>query len=186
MTAIIGALWIAFTYVQNQKAQAHQEMAARLKESQVRLLEAQKSFLDKKMQTFFETADVAGKIINATPNSSEWNELWQRFWSLRWSEMEMVGTPDIRERMRSVAEAASILHKKPINEADFGEAHYLRWMVECLADQLRAAAESSWQTEVAYVKPTLPGGCYAGFEELPEPRFVPHPAGQEPARTPAR
>jgi hypothetical protein len=49
--------------------------------------------------------------------------------------MEMVGTPAIRERMRGVAEAMSIIHNKPEADPDEGEYHYLRWMVECLADE---------------------------------------------------
>jgi len=126
------------------------------------------------------------QMINAKPNSPEWNQLWQRFWSLRWAEMEMLGTPAIRERMRGAAEAMSILHKKQADQPDMGEDHYLRWMVECLSDELRASMEISWQTEVAYVKLPMPGGCYAGFEDMPAPRFVPHPPGQEPPRTPAR
>jgi hypothetical protein len=85
MTGIIGGLWLAFTYVENQKALAEKEMATRLKESQVRLFEAQKPFLDKKLQIFFEADTLAGQMINDKPNSPEWNQHWQRFWSLRWA-----------------------------------------------------------------------------------------------------
>jgi hypothetical protein len=193
MTAIVGALWIAWTYLNDQRAKSEidaQNRAHDMKqsgtESRIRLLEAQKPFLDKKLQIYFETGTIAGKLINAQPNTPEWNQLRDQFWALRWSEMEMVGTPTIRERMRGVAEALSILHKKPEGDPDRGEAHYLRWMVECLADELRSSTEASWREEVAYVKPDLPSGCHAGFEAPPDPLFVPHSAGEEPARTPAR
>jgi hypothetical protein len=193
MTAIIGGIWIALTYLWDHSAQAEkdrlqadQDREQRFQESRVRLLEAQKPFLDRKLQTYFDTAQVAGKLVIATPNSPEWNQLRDRFWSLRWSEMEMVGSPEIRERMRAVAEAMTILHNKQEDDPDRGEAHYLRWMVECLADELRSSMETAWQTEVAYRKQNLPGGCYAGFEEAPDPKFVPHAPGQEPPRTPAR
>jgi hypothetical protein len=186
MTAIIGGLWVAWTYVENQSAQAAKDAEARRKESEVRLLEAQKPFLNKKLEIYFQTANAAGKIINAKANGQEWNQLRNQLWSLRWSEMEMVGTPAIRERMRGVAEAMSIIHNKPEADPDEGEYHYLRWMVECLADELRASMEKSWQAEIAYVKSDLPSGCHAGFEEAPPPRFVPQEPGKEPPRTPAR
>jgi hypothetical protein len=193
MTAIVGGLWIAWTYLNDQRArsndesrQVEKESARSLEESRVSLLEAQKLFLDKKLEIFLETAQVSGKLVNTKPNSPEWNQLRDQFWSLRWSKMEMVGTPAIRERMRAVGEALNILENKPEGDPDRGEAHYLRWMVECLADEVRTTLESSWQTEIAYDKQKLPAGCRAGFEEPPTPKFVPHAPGVEPPRTPSR
>ena len=77
MTAIVGAIWIAWTYLNDQRAQAEREAESQANvmkqaesESRVRLLEAQKPFLDKKLQIFFETASVAGNLVNAKPNEA--------------------------------------------------------------------------------------------------------------------
>jgi hypothetical protein len=142
MTAIVGALWIAGTYLHDQRVRAANDEGTQTQQSQIRLLEAQKAFLQEKLRVFVEAANVAGKIVSTEPDSAEWDPLWKRFWSLRWSEMEMVGNPKIRQRMRAVADAMSKRHEAALkHQPDEGRAHYLRWMVECLADELRRDTE---------------------------------------------
>jgi hypothetical protein len=54
------------------------------------VIQAQKPFLEKQRKLFFETAEVAGKLIEwgIDSNGEEWKQYTNRFWKLRWGELE--------------------------------------------------------------------------------------------------
>jgi hypothetical protein len=164
-----GAFWTATTWwVVRSDAHATTEFTRRL--------EAQRPFLAEKLRLFVETAQIAGTLAAHSPDIAhdDWRKAELRFWSLRWSELEMVGNPAIRNAMRRVQESIVEL-KKDTRNPDL--QHDLRWMVECLADELRLSLEVSWgnvrpfndkgpdpfgRRTLEDLRSEMPSGCAAG------------------------
>jgi hypothetical protein len=59
MTAVIGAVWIAFTYLDQQKEIQRQQSNQATKDSTTRLIKARKPFTDKQL-ALFETPQIVG------------------------------------------------------------------------------------------------------------------------------
>jgi hypothetical protein len=130
-----------------------------------RRIEAQKPFLEKKLNLYFEAVRLGATLAEwgADPTSDQWKDAQKKFWALRWGELELVGDPDLRDAMRRVG--------AQINEVEYDPTrarHDLRWAVECLADQLRKSLEIAWGT-VEQDKQSQPSGCTEG-RNVP-PRF---------------
>ena len=90
-----------------------------------RELEARRPFLTKQLETYFETAKVAGRLVNLDTATPEWQAAHDKFYRLRWSEMEIVGNPAIRQAMRRVQYA---LVDGEQAKWDAASQHALRWM----------------------------------------------------------
>jgi hypothetical protein len=91
----------------------------------------------------------------------------------------MAGDPGIRQAMRRVQYA--MLQRK--NDNSEPAKHKLRWMVECLADELRLSLENTWgafptaaRTATGEQRAELPEGCGQGQDgEPPLPPIVRRP-----------
>jgi hypothetical protein len=129
VVAVAGGLWAVHTYLAQESAKVEQSR-----------LNAQEPFLRKQLDLFFTTAEVTGQLINLKPDTPEWDAAEKRFWSLRWSEVEMAGDAGIRQAMRRVQYA---LVQRKTDSRELAK-HKLRWMVECLADELRLSLENTW------------------------------------------
>jgi len=82
LTAIIGGLWTLNLYLdQREKDQRAMSESAR-KEQETRLLEAQKPFLVKQLDLYFETASLVGKLVTTDPSEPNWKDLERRYWAL--------------------------------------------------------------------------------------------------------
>src|SRR6266550_849493 len=126
LTVVVGALWGLWTYIESQKAaeelrltqaktfeeqrQAQQKEAdaqQRLqvaREANTRRVEAQKPFLTKQLELYFETANVVGKLVTLAPaptdqSSKEYEEALRRFYALYWSELSMVEHKNVESAM---------------------------------------------------------------------------------------
>ena len=83
----------------------------------------------------------------------EWRKAELRFWALRWSELEMVGTPEIRHWMRELQKAILALKEDSTNE---DLQHNVRWKAECVADAL--AGPLTWigsKYRATHLSPTV-------------------------------
>jgi hypothetical protein len=75
----------------------------------------------------------------------------------------MVGNPAIRQAMRRVVYAVLDVDDPTKDKEE--SAYQLRWMIECLADELRLALEASWGNipkpgeTASSVGQSLPSGC---------------------------
>jgi hypothetical protein len=138
--------------------------------AETRKLEAQRPFLQKKLDIYFEAVHVAGMLTDPaiTVDSAGWKENTKRFWELRWSELEMVGDPAIRDAARRIAEQITEVNHDPLRPR-----HDLRWMVECLSDEARLSLEHSWgyqpnesrRTATGQSVSKLPKGCTSGRDK---------------------
>lgn len=180
-TALTAGYWTYYTYTSDkqerseaaniaernlQQTRADTERTA----AETRKLEAQRPFLQKKLDIYFETAHVSGRLteIDLSPISQEWKDNANRFWELRWSELEMVGDAGIREAARRVGEQIVEVENDPLRDR-----HDLRWMVECLSDELRLSLENSWEyvpdlsrlTATGLPASKLPKGCTSGTDK---------------------
>lgn len=180
-TALVAGVWTYYTFqaertehaadaAQQQRNIDQTRASAEKTAAETRKLEAQRPFLQKKLDIYFEAAQVAGRLTDWTLSSDnpDWKENARRFWALRWSELEMVGDAGIREAARRVGEQITEAEHNPARDR-----HDLRWMVECLSDELRFSLEHSWGYRPDASRPTatgqsvskLPTGCSSGREK---------------------
>lgn len=145
LTVVGGALWGLYTYLDHQK-EAQRLLAIEVRKDAItRTVEARKPFLEKQLALYFETAQVAGKIVTLTPTDDEWKGVERRFWELYWSELSMVEDRAVEEAMVkfskklydytarkkfTVTNVKEEELKRPLFEAAFELAHAIRKSIE--------------------------------------------------------
>jgi hypothetical protein len=161
LTVVGAALWGLYTYIASQRqaealrlaqtrnleeqriAQQKDAEQQRLfqiqREANTRRIEAQKPFLTKQLDLYFETAKVVGRLItiSRTNEGDEYERLKQRYYALYWSELSMVEHPNVERAMiefRSAFERYDTSNQK----VDAERAAYK------LAHAIREAIESAW------------------------------------------
>ncbi len=152
MTAIVGGLWIAFTYLDHQREAQKEEIERAKHENATQLVQAQSPFLRKQLDLYFETAQVAGKLVVYTPDDKEWAETEQRFWALYWSELSMVEDRRVEEAMVTLSKrlydyTASRKMTKEHNQSfddTKGKQPLSNASLE-LAHAIRKSIESAWR-----------------------------------------
>jgi hypothetical protein len=167
LTVVVGALWGLWTYIESQKAaeelrltqaktfegqrQAQQKEAdaqQRLqvaREANTRRVEAQKPFLTKQLELYFETAKVVGKIVTLAPArtdqpSKEYEEALRRFYALYWSELSMVEHKNVESAMVTFKNAL----ENRLNESSSDNREATQRASLALAHAIRSAIESAW------------------------------------------
>jgi uncharacterized membrane protein YraQ (UPF0718 family) len=151
LTAVIGGLWVFYQYLDKQSADQRQQTDRRLelerqasinqtKEQQSRLLEAQRPFLVKQLDLYFETASVVGKLVSIDPSSSEWENLERRFWALYWSELSMVEHRVVEQAMKRFGDALKQF-KQTKNAEDMSKMQSAAYE---LAHSIRSGIEAAW------------------------------------------
>jgi hypothetical protein len=131
-TAILGGLWAAGTYIVQQDRIAHRE-------AQVALVEAQRPFLEKQQELYFETARVTGAMGHTALDAKEWRPLEDRFYALYWGELSLVESKDVEARMIDV-EAKVRAYKEHLD----GSASALNKASLCLAHVMRRDIQTGW------------------------------------------
>jgi hypothetical protein len=144
LTVVGGALWGLFTYVDHQKEMAGQAAQQENKQTAARLLEAQRPFLEKQLALYFETAQVAGKLVTLKPGSTEWDNNETRFWQLYWSELSMVESQDIESAMVKVGQNLTDYKNAPIREEN---RRTLDVSVYELAHAIRNGIKTTWTSK---------------------------------------
>jgi hypothetical protein len=185
LTAGLSAYWTVLQYKESserfqkglaadrdkhEKDRAYAEADAAV----TRRIEAQKPFLEKRLNTYMEAIKVASRLteLDLTIDSETWKANAKRFWEMRWGELEMVGDPGIRNAARLVGEEIIETVKMPNQDR-----HNLRWSVECLADELRFSLEHTWGLQKGLKRETVlnqsvskvPNGCNQGREPAVRP-----------------
>jgi len=143
-TAVIGGLWVVWTYIDNehQAREAATQLAKR--ESRTRLLEAQKPFLDRQLALYFETAQVAGRLVTLPRNDPIWQQDDKRLEELYWSELTMVEQPVVAEAMKNFRNALAAFEREPTPAAP-QTSDALHREALGLANALRAGIKQSWE-----------------------------------------
>ncbi|MCA1423933.1 hypothetical protein I6F21_08640 [Bradyrhizobium sp. NBAIM03] len=192
--AVIAGVWKVYEFQTEQARLLSESLAkqaeviaerdeARSQAALTRRIEAQKPFLQKKLDLFFETIQQAQRLTEweLDPKDETWKQATKRFWELRWGELEMVGDAGVRNAARLVGQQITETEEFPSRDR-----HDLRWAVECLADELRFAIEHAWGIDRNATRESvlrgegatgkLPNGCVAGN------RDPIRPAGMQPLK----
>jgi hypothetical protein len=134
LTVVCGALWAVFTYVHHASKEAEST-------SRTRLLEAQQPFLRKQLDLYFETAELAGRLITEDPSNQKYKDDVKRFWALYWASLSMVEHEVVELAMMSVGDK---LRAYLLDLQSAERKHDLEVAVYHLAHAIRAGIESSW------------------------------------------
>jgi hypothetical protein len=144
LTAIVGGLWIVWTYIDNQKhTQSAQAEQAR-RDSDARTFEARKPFLDKQLALYIETSQVSGQLVSGDDLlDPEWKKQFRRFEQLYWSELSMVEDDGVKAAMEEFGAKLRLMsgHKDSVSSSDLSELRQLSYR---LAKALRSGIESRW------------------------------------------
>ena len=158
LSVVVGALWGLYTYMDHQKT-ARNEAAASLekqlvrskeqtqRDTRVRLIEAQKPFLDKQLALYFETAQIVGKLVTEPLSSPDWEASTRRFWQLYWSELTMVEHNDVATAMKAFGDQLGLVAegRDKLKGVEMDAAlQILRSLSLNVAHALRRGVESSW------------------------------------------
>jgi hypothetical protein len=111
MTAIVGGLWVAFTYIQQQRDlqvqaanQAKVAAAQAERELRFKVAEMYKADLERLDAVQFELGQVVGRLLSRDVAKPEWNDDYQKFWDIYWG-MFVVGHPELRDSSAAFGDA---------------------------------------------------------------------------------
>jgi hypothetical protein len=161
MTAIVGGLWIVVTYLDHQKevqadAKSRDKLAA-----DTRRVESQRPFLEKQLALYFETAQIAGRLIALTPDDNIWGVVEQRFWTLYWSELSMVEDEGVEKAMvdfsKKLFDYTAVRKMMKEHNQPFDEMEHKRALSGAsleLAHAIRKSIESGWSGGNLYTQET--------------------------------
>lgn len=151
MTAIVGGLWIAYTYLDHQKQTQRDAVERDSKAADTRRVEAQRPFLEKQLALYFETAQVAGRLVAITPDDKTWEDIERRFWMLYWSELSMVEDDIVEKAMvnfsKKLYDYTAVRKMMKENNQPFDETQHKRALSGAsleLAHSIRKSIESAW------------------------------------------
>jgi hypothetical protein len=149
MTAIVGGLWVAFTYLDHQKETRDQQLIQASKDNRTRMLEARKPFIDKQLALYIETAQVAGRLVSVSPpevGSGTWRTNFDRFEQLYWAELSMVEDEGVKEAMQEFAKMLRLINNVRLTSTtEMGELKQLSYG---LARALRSGIEKTWDVDL--------------------------------------
>jgi hypothetical protein len=157
LTVVVAAAWGLYTYIQHDndvkaaEARKSEELRAQTaaqaaSENRTRWIEAQKPFLSKQLDLFFETAQVAGRLVTEDVQSPAWKADDLRFSALYWSELTMVEQVGVAKAMSDFKDKLVPIESKvkagqPVDDKDMEP---LRSICLDLAQALRGGVERSW------------------------------------------
>jgi hypothetical protein len=147
LVAIGGGLWVAFTYVENQKQAREQEATQAKKDNDTRLIEAQKPFASIQLELFMEAGKVVGQLAtfdkanDKWTENAEWNGYYTRFYQLFYTELSIVEDQEIKEAMQNFSAQLQTVLKDP-HKMD--EDAKLKQLAYQLARHIRASIEKTW------------------------------------------
>ncbi len=104
MTAIVGGIWVAYTYLDHQKEARIEQEEQTKRENTARLLEARKPFIDKQLELYLRTAKVAGALVSVNTDipRAEWMKTFREFEELYWTELSMVEDEQVKQAMQDL------------------------------------------------------------------------------------
>jgi hypothetical protein len=116
MTAIVGGLWVAFTYL-NQQAEAQRlQIEQRDKDRTAHLFEASKPYFEKQLALFVETSHILGKLTSSKPDTKEWVDADNRLKEIQRGEAVLVGGSEYVSQMEAIVSELTQYAAKPEEE----------------------------------------------------------------------
>ena len=148
---IVAGGWIAVTWLQDQRELEVKRQTEASNQTLVRRFEAQKPFRDKQFELYVETAKVVGKLVTSSDlTAAEWNENFQRYEQLYWTELSMVEDEGVKKAMQSFASKLLSIKEHGARDEDSKDLKDLAYQ---LALALRTSIENNWKIELSTSKP---------------------------------
>lgn len=119
--AVLGGAWTIIAYVDTQ------------------LLQARQPFLTKQLELYDETLKEVGKLVTLPRDHEEWVKSELRFWQLYWSELSMVESGGVEDRMVRFGSQLNIYKQTGSNIVMLKVCSYE------LAHGLRISIQERWQ-----------------------------------------
>jgi hypothetical protein len=141
LTVVAGGLWGLYTYIDHQNEIQRESASASEHDAATRRIEAQRPFLEKQLALYFETAQVAGRLVTLDVKSSDWSDAEQRFWALYWSELSMVEHKIVEQAMVDFGKALNAYKADP-NSSTKG---MMDSAALDLAHAIRSGIEDAWK-----------------------------------------
>jgi len=149
MTAIVGGLWVAFTYLQQQNDARIAQGEQTRKENIARLLQARKPFIDKQLELYVKTAQVAGILVSANTDvkREDWLKKFREFEQLYWTELSMVEDDNVKHAMQDLYGRLKWARNQPevVPDDKWDEIQQSSYR---LAKALRSSIEATWNLNV--------------------------------------
>lgn len=155
LTAVAGGLWVAYTYLQQKKeAQVQQKIQAE-RENRTRLIEAQKPFAQRRLETYTETSRIVGTLVALDKSTEKWaaNREWinalKRFHELYWTDMSIVEDDQVKKAMQEFSEQLDLVIYGPTNTNHYepikANQEELKQRAYRLSRGIRASIERTWE-----------------------------------------
>jgi hypothetical protein len=141
LTVVAGGLWGLYTYIDHQNEVQRQSAADSDRDAATRRIEAQRPFLEKQLALYFETAQVAGRLVTLDVKSGDWSDAEQRFWALYWSELSMVEHKIVEQAMVEFGKALKAYKEAPNSETKSA----IDIAALNLAHAIRSGIEDAWK-----------------------------------------
>jgi hypothetical protein len=150
ITGILAGLWVAKTYLDQQKTNQTQQQIQAEKDSRTRLLEARKPFIDKQLALYIETTKVAGELASTYSSgpTNEWNNSFRRFEQLYWTELSMVEDDNVRLAMEDFYKYLNWVNEQPAI-VPLEKWRDLQYSSYRLARAIRGSIESTWDVTLS-------------------------------------
>lgn len=150
VSAVAAGLWVAATYLQDQREQAagreallERQQSELEQQNRIRSFEAGRSFRDRQFELYMETASVAGLLVTVDPTDAEWRAAARRFWQLFWSELSVVEDGGVKSAMQDFGPPLRAVESAEPAEKAAAQAR-LQQPAYRLAQALRASIRESW------------------------------------------
>jgi hypothetical protein len=140
MTAIVGGLWIVFTYLENQKIVEQQRSDQLRQQWRAQLIEARKPFLERQLKVYFDAANAIGKLVVGM-QTPEWDKAHDRFQELYWSDVVLVESKDVKTWIGFLQGHATVHREK---RSDI-TAKIVKESAQKAVATIREDIESSWR-----------------------------------------
>jgi hypothetical protein len=171
LTAIIGGLWIVYTYLNDQRVvQAETERRAR-QELVARLMEARQPFNKRQLDMYIETSGVVGRMVVGNESTEAWHNDYARFEQLYWTDLSMVEDDHVKAAMQDLYPILSAARAGRLG--DFTKSDELRQASYRLARALNGSIEDTWKVNLN-LEPSPPQSPAVSAVH-PEQQYQRHP-----------
>jgi len=150
VTTVAAGLWIAGTYLQDQRREAagreallERQQSELEQQNRIRSFEAGQRFRDRQFDLYMETAAVVGRLVTVDPAGPVWEAAAERFWQLFWSELSVVEDGGVKTAMQDFGPPLRAVEATAPPDRRAAQAG-LQQPAYRLSQALRASIRQSW------------------------------------------
>jgi hypothetical protein len=148
-----GGLWAFYLYIDQKREKNWEQAKDAALRTETSSLESRRPFLELKLKTYIQTAEIVGELVSEPIDSPEWNAAEKRFWAFYWSQLSIVESKKIEDIMIELGKCVEHCRaskddsaKARLKDQSYDLAHQIRreiqsdWHVPAMDGQKRLAA----------------------------------------------